>query len=419
MTALLKPTPPAVLAPAPDAPQAAGFDLEKMASHGPGARLMGWLFDKPQWWMQLLRDHLPVLRLPGGFALLTRYDHVQEALQKEAVFQVPFGPRMEAMTKGTNFVLGQQDGPDYQRSRAQIMAAFRRDDVRTLIGPMCAQWARDIVAGAPGRLDAVHDLVTRVPTLLCRDYYGIPMNDPARFADWTIAMSGYIFGPPGPHSPLAEMAEAAAACVLPVIDHAIAATRAAQPRPDTIVARFLAQQEAGGDGPSDLAIRGHLYGMVTGFVPTNSIAAGHMLDVLLSRPEQLALAQAAARADDDLRLQRILFEALRYKPINPGPFRVCAQDHTLGAGTPDAATIKAGTVLMVGTSRPCSTNAACATRRPSTRTARPATTCTSAMACTNASAPNWPRCRSRRPSSRCCSARACAARPVRPGACAT
>jgi len=62
-----------------------------------------------------------------------------------------------------------------------------------------------------------------------------------------------------------------------------------------------------------------------------------------------ARAEAAALADDDELLWRCLFETLRFKPINPGPFRECAEDYTIADGSPSAKRIPAGTRLLVST----------------------------------------------------------------------
>jgi cytochrome P450 len=96
-------------------------------------------------------------------------------------------------------------------------------------------------------------------------------------------------------------------------------------------------------------VRAFLMDMIIGFAPTNTLAGGFILDTLLDHPGFLAAArEAAVRGDDDL-LTRCLFETLRFKPINFGPFRVCKQDAVLAQGTRRAARIPAGTRLLVST----------------------------------------------------------------------
>jgi cytochrome P450 len=89
--------------------------------------------------------------------------------------------------------------------------------------------------------------------------------------------------------------------------------------------------------------------MITGFVPTNTMAGGHMLEMLLRRPDMMREAQAAARADDDELLKRCLWEAFRFMPLNPGPFRSVAADTVVAKGTPRARRLRKDMKLLVGT----------------------------------------------------------------------
>ena len=63
-----------------------------------------------------------------------------------------------------------------------------------------------------------------------------------------------------------------------------------------------------------------------GAVPTNSKAAVLALEWLLDHPEQLAGAQAAARADDDRLLAQYVWEALRFNPFSPVVYRRAIRD---------------------------------------------------------------------------------------------
>ena len=108
-------------------------------------------------------------------------------------------------------------------------------------------------------------------------------------------------------------------------------------------------QRKGAAGLTDEIIRCYLIGMISGFVPTNTMAAGHILEMLLRRPDFMTAAQAAARSGDDDLLERCLFEAMRFMPLNPGPFRACARDYVLAKGTSRATLVKAGSKLLAST----------------------------------------------------------------------
>ncbi|MBI4725218.1 MAG: cytochrome P450 [Rhodomicrobium sp.] len=106
----------------------------------------------------------------------------------------------------------------------------------------------------------------------------------------------------------------------------------------------LQQTEA--DPPDDAEIRAILMGMTTGFTPTNTVSGGHMLSAVLEKPEALDQALKAAKEDRDADLWRILLEAMRFRPLNFGPFRYCSRDYTLASGRkiPAGATVLASTL---------------------------------------------------------------------------
>jgi cytochrome P450 len=118
--------------------------------------------------------------------------------------------------------------------------------------------------------------------------------------------------------------------------------------PYTPVQRLL-RPDLVGTAFDDGRIHVQLFGMVMGFIPTNVLAAGNILDTLLSQPEQLAQAVAAADASDDERLWRCLRETLRFRNINLGPLRVCAQDLELVDASGRRKRIRAGTKVLACT----------------------------------------------------------------------
>jgi cytochrome P450 len=329
------------------------FNLDDLNSTGSLARIIGRLLDDPQWLFGLLRVFRPIVRLPfTNWWIISRYDDVQEVLTRHEVFEVPFGPKTMELNGGPNFLLGMPAGAEYSRYQSQVLQAFRLEDSSTIVAPKAFEFADEIISNAQGRLDAVQDLITRVPILLCEHYYGIPVgsaDDRLAFGHWTIAMSTFLFGDPTDRPEYRRAAVAAGIRVRRIIDCAIAAAKARRTPHDTVVARLVRMQRDGAEGLSDEVIRAFLIGMITGFVPTVTMAAGHILEMLMRRPDFMAHARAAACAGDDSRLQRCLFEAMRFKPLNPGPYRRCAADYTLAAGTPRARMVSRGDRLLVGT----------------------------------------------------------------------
>jgi cytochrome P450 len=225
------------------------------------------------------------------------------------------------------------------------MHVFRREDL-SRVAVLAESEANRILdghvrTGARRSFDAISDLITRVPLRICRDYYGIPIapDEEDAVIEWSLGMSAYMFGDPNDDPKYAAVGLAAGDAMRPVLDNAVTIARARKAG-DTIIDRFVAMQSADPSITDDV-IRANLLGMVTGFVPTNTMASGHMLDSVVGggwflswrRRMFMGPVKKALAARDDERFFRCLLETLRFRPINPGPFRVCIEDYTIdGAG---------------------------------------------------------------------------------------
>jgi len=116
---------------------------------------------------------------------------------------------------------------------------------------------------------------------------------------------------------------------------------------DDVMSRLLRLQRAGDvTGIDEDLVRRTLMGLVIGMIETTSQAAVQALLVLFSVPDALARAAAAADADDDDTLADLVFEALRFRPINPMVARVANEDYYLAAGQPHATMIRKGTTVF-------------------------------------------------------------------------
>jgi cytochrome P450 len=297
-----------------------------------------------------LRVFWPIPRL-FGWAIVTRHSDVEEVLARPDVFKVPFGKEMarlnDGAVPGTPFILGIDDPQAHDAQLKLVMAAFPRQDVANRITIPARDDATNIVAAAASthRINAIQALVIQIPINICVHYYGVAVPDPARFSAAARGVSGHLFGLP-PIVPKTAI-DRDAAYLRSVVDAAIA-NAIANPSGNSTVAERLAARITNGE-MSPAQVRAFLMGMIVGFVPTNTIAGGHILDMLLSRPSFRAAARSAAEAGDDDLLAHCLFEALRFNPINFGPFRVCAQDHIIAAGTRRSKRIKAGTKVLAST----------------------------------------------------------------------
>lgn len=302
----------------------------------------------------VLRLFIPNIRLPFkaitcydniGTAVSTRRCDVIDILSREADFGVVYGPRMEVITGGENFFLGMQDSSRYTRDVSNMRLVVRRSDVPTIVAPAVAKRASEIVGAAPGTIDVPQDLAKPVAWALLDKYFGTSGPSFDDMAEWTTTLFWYLFLDLKADPAFDAEAESQAAAFRAWMDQHIAARKKA-PKQDDVLGRCLVMDNAGLPGMSDKDVRNNLIGLLIGELPTTSAAATLALDELLDRPDALAGAQAAARAGDDDLLAAYVFEALRFRPLNPVIYRRAMHDTQIAAGTLRCRSIKANTMVM-------------------------------------------------------------------------
>jgi cytochrome P450 len=351
--------PPSVSTRAQTHDSCAGFDISAMHTWRAFYCVFNWLCNYPQReiWMGFFRRFCPILRVPFRGVVVFRDEDVREVLAHDHEFPVPWGGRMVEVTGDQNFVLGMKDGPQYRRNYEQLAKAFKREDVAKYVVPKAAERSSEYLNGKPSidgktSIDAVRDLIWRVPAKLCDDYYGIeiPKNEELRLAEWTVAMSSYLFGTPTGNISTSgwDLALSAADCFRTLIRSAIQKTKDGVRR--GIVLPRLIEMQQSDPHLTDEVLEAHLFGMVTGFIPTDLLAGGNILNTLLTRKDFMAKARAAALDDDDELLWRCLQEALRFRHFNLGPYRICGPDgYTLAAGTGRAKYLPPGSPVLAST----------------------------------------------------------------------
>ncbi len=287
----------------------------------------------------------------SGTAFVTRAEDVIEVLDREADFAVVYGSRMckltdkENFSNGENFFLGMQNSAEYQHDVSIMRLTMARDDVSKIIVPLARREAERLAAVHPHSIDLPHHLATRVPAAIVRDYFGTPGPDEDQLIAWATLLFWWLFqelaGDPAVEARARDCAHELCASV----DETIARRKASGEKKDDLVGRALALQASRPEF-SDLAIRNNLVGIIIGAIPTLSKASVFALDVLLSRPEALAGARAAAKSSDDATLGAYIFEALRFNPINPVIYRRANHDATIAASTLRARRISKGTMVF-------------------------------------------------------------------------
>lgn len=320
------------------------FDLGRLRNNGIASRIAHFFLDDPRWLLALLRRFWPNLAV-GNFLLVTRSADVRDILERGDEFETPYGPEMAELARGSNFILGMQDGADYRRMKSSVLSAFPPAEVEAVVRPIAARHSQEIMTRARPGFDAIAGLMKIVPVRICRDYFGLEIDDESEFADWSVALSALFFSDPTASATTRELAVVAGDRLIKVIDRSIDAIKDKGGNSEQPLPRLVALMEQGRLSKPDL--HSIMLGMIAGFVPTNLLAGGNCLDVILSRPDARQAVEAALA--DTERLDKAILEAMRFKPIWVGPWRYTARDATIARGTRRERLVKAGTVVMPAT----------------------------------------------------------------------
>ena len=328
------------------------FDLNDLGADSPSRRLGGLFahyFLLGYFWVARAVWPFPPLVTLCQVVCVSRAKDVRRVLQDSETFGVPYGPEMIELSGGAaNFVLG-MDGEDHLSQRQIIGQVVRHHDTEA-IARLGRRFADALIDGSGGTIDVMTDLVTRVATETCGHYFGFDIAEPDAFAEWALSLSGLLFADPTGGPETRALALNGAARLRAVVDRAIAVSKADHARgDDTLVDRLVAMHVTLGC-PTEDEMTAILTGLIVGFIPTVTLAAGRMIEELLRRwPAMNAARYVAAEARDKDALTAILWEAARLNPaLQPGQWRYARRECVIGEGI-WARKIREGKVLMVST----------------------------------------------------------------------
>ena len=330
-----------------DAIAAKGGDPKAIAS-AQFQFIMGQIEGNALPFFQELRDDRPVLQSPIA-TLVSQFRDVEEILYREKVFSVsPYLPRMMGVIGP--FVLSQDITPRYDHDISVMRLVVRREDlarVKDIVSRHAAAIVADVFHGT-GPVEIVQTLTRKVPVRLADEYYGFSAPQDQQMMGWARACFREFFINLLDDPVVRAPAVAAGTEMRARLDVLLAERRAGNvDDKDDVMGRLLRLQRAGDvAGLDDDLVRRTLMGLVIGMVETTSQAAIQALLVLFSMPDALARAAAAANADDDDALADLVFEALRFRPINPMVVRVANEDYRLRAGEPHETLIHKGTSVF-------------------------------------------------------------------------
>jgi cytochrome P450 len=316
------------------------------------ASMGGWVMRHMELLFRIARNLFPILivKYQGKiFALVTRFDDVQEVFQRPNVFDVIYAPKIRVLMDGDNIFLGMRDEDQATRDKSTMRLAAPRGEAATRVKPRVEELAEQTMAGAKGRIDVVMELTQTVTTRFFGEYFGTPAADILKFSDDARLFFKFMFVDMNNDPALRVEVDPAAAHMRSFVEEKITARKQQRGLYDDMLERCLKLQDDGFPGMTDRDIRNNLIGMIVGGLPQPPMVIPQLIDVLLGRPKELAAASEAARTGDDTLLSKYVFEASRFYPLTPGLFRHCTADYRLAGGAWRSRTIPAGSLVMAAT----------------------------------------------------------------------
>ena len=287
----------------------------------------------------------------GRFILVTRHADCVQVLGDMAAFPVNYRLEMREIAGDEDNILS-LDGDAHDAMRKLLTENFHATDIDNV-----AEWTRGyaeaLLTAGGGRIDVMRDLITRTSTEVSCRLMGLTAHDPDAFAEWTMAQSSLLFGDFLGDANIRNQAMIASAHLTSLIDDGIARVRNNNDRhPNSKRVREALIDRLVTDGTlTDRQIRATILALITAFTPTNTLAAGNMLEVLLDHPGMYDEARRAAIYGDRDALHAVLVEAGRLNPaLSPGIWRHAPEDGpgaTIAAGTWRERRVRPGDLLLV------------------------------------------------------------------------
>lgn len=308
------------------------FDIEKLRAKGITSKVASTLFRSPLTLLKILRWICPTLRF-GGFVLVTRAEDVREVLTNTKVFTVPFGAEMRVVSGGADFILGANDGAVYRAQKKIILKAFPPQEMAASINQITDREGQRCLRSMSSDINPIEDLVKPSALAVCDEYFGLVIGNKERFYQSSLAVSSLLFADVFGNSTVRELAMSGAKYMLEVIDLSIHKSKVSRTKSSSALDKLVAAHVA---DPEDVPledVRAIMMGMILGFLPTTMLGTGNALEVVLAKAEAHSGVLASINEDDDAALESVIAEAMRFNPIQIGPFRLCEQDYVVAEGT--------------------------------------------------------------------------------------
>ncbi len=311
-----------------------------------GFRVTGYFLTHPavpRWIFARLRRVRPIFML-GSFAIVTRHDDVKAVLNRNQDFELGLFAR-DRMLAG-NFILNTDWPRSHREQEGLLRTALFPDSGRGIMDIAKEACDQELETAGP-ELDMAA-FARNVSLQIIQEYYGVTIEPDKRsdLAGWLTELASAIILLP-PHG----MPERAAAdnAAIELRGHVLRLIKdtPTSPTPQNTLSR-LVQEARKTDAPDWLTddwVARMVCGLVVFGMATVVRTASDTIDELLKRPDALQHAMTIAKTDDRNAMKRIIYEALRFRPMLPVLARYCPRATIIGTPGVRRRVVSAGTTI--------------------------------------------------------------------------
>ncbi len=299
-----------------------------------------------------LRERRPIFTTPMA-TFITKYVDVVEVLRRPDIFTVKLYAAKMDPSMGPVMLARDNTNINYKdKSLMRILSPLTdQPAVRAIAGELADA---AIEANAKdGKLEVIRHLGRGVPVRVVDKYFGFPGPDEDTMLRWSKATQSDFFknltNDAAIHAASVTAGQEMAAWLRDYLPKRQAEIFACGESPADVVGRLLATQFPGDIGFTLDRMLSNVSGLLAGSVETSSQAIAQALEQILLRPAVAKQAKAAAASTSLDVFDSIVWEALRFNPINPLVFRLTDTDTVIAAGTAREARIPKGTVVFACT----------------------------------------------------------------------
>ena len=277
---------------------------------------------------------------------------VREVLNHPEIFSVRLYQEKMNQSVG-KYMLG-HDNQQVNKEKPWMRSMLKREDLPKIKEIVAKLTKRAIEEGnVNGRIEVVNAVARRVPLELTGEYFGFPGPDLRTMYKWSRDTQYSFFHNAKNDEMYENNAIASGREMHEHLKGYLKQKRKSQDflQGDTVLDRMMRTNVPDGDMLDlyDGRVRTNIIGTLVGGVETTQAAITQALEFFFNNPKILKGATEAAMADDDALLEKYVWEALRFRPVNPFVMRYAEQDYVLGKGTSREYQVKKGQVVLVGT----------------------------------------------------------------------